>query len=116
MVIIGKKLILFLHRAMFARVLADRMLLAGSVVTAAAVVLGGPKAAAAVVASLCVVLPVTHKDLLTFASCVLDCVNLPMSLCKMLREKELQKEKQAYPSNLCVKKLRKTITKDPSGS
>lgn len=74
------------------------MLLAGSVVTAAAVVLGGHEAAAAMVSSLCVVLPVTHKDLLTFASCVLECVNLPIPLCNLLRGKEIHKGKQKVDS------------------
>lgn len=109
-------IILFLCRAMFARVLADRMLLAGSLVTAAAVVLSGPKVAAAMVASLCVVLPVNHKDLFMFASCVLDCINLSKPLCNMLREKEIKKENLVSPFNQSVKRIRKNITKYPSGT
>lgn len=101
---------------MFARVLADRILLAGSVVTAAAVVLAGRKVAATIVASLCVALPVTHKDLLTFASCVLECVNLPMPLCNLLREKKIRKTKRTGPSNHLVKRIRRNNTNYPSGS
>ncbi|XP_050729616.1 uncharacterized protein LOC127005095 isoform X2 [Eriocheir sinensis] len=97
------------YQARFARVLADRMLLAGSVVTAAAVVLGGHKAAAAMVASMCVVLPVTHRDLLTFASCVLECVNLPMPLCNLLRGKEIQTGNQKLPFNHLTKKIQRDI-------
>lgn len=72
---------------MFARVLADRILLAGSVVVAAAVVLGGKMAAATVVESLCIAFPVTHKDLMIFATCILDCVHFPVHLCDLLKEK-----------------------------
>lgn len=92
---------------MYARVMADRMLLAGSVVTAAAAVLGGQKVAAAIVAPLCVVLPVNHKDLLTFASCVLDCVNLPMPLCSLLMRKENLRGNQACPVSHLAKRIKR---------
>ncbi|KAK8381205.1 hypothetical protein O3P69_008221 [Scylla paramamosain] len=75
-------------RAKFARVLADRMLLAGSVVVAAAGVLGGTTAVAPVVASLCFLIPVTPKDLLIFATCILESVHCPIPpVCDLLHEK-----------------------------
>ncbi|XP_071528071.1 cyclin N-terminal domain-containing protein 1-like [Panulirus ornatus] len=72
------------HKAAFAHVIADRMLLAGSVVASAALVLGGQEVCAAVVSSITTHIHTPCKDIITLASCIMTCAGLPSNIKSLL--------------------------------
>ncbi|XP_045620737.2 cyclin N-terminal domain-containing protein 1 [Procambarus clarkii] len=72
------------HKAAFAHVLADRILLAGSVVASAAFVLGGQAICAAVISSITTHIHTPCKDIITMVSCILNCAKLPSNIKSLL--------------------------------
>lgn len=72
------------HRAAFSHVMADRILLAASVVASAAFILGGQEICAAVIASITTNIHTPCKDIITMATCILNCAGLPCNIKSLL--------------------------------